>query len=298
MKAFYIIYVIQMLLFFVSNPLLAQDNTYASSTNVWTQTFLNESGVGGSIRYTLSEEEVEIDGYEYKKILYSLDESGPFEKEEMNGFIRQNGSKVYLYSSLDDTEILLYDFEHGLGDTLYGFSPYPYYVVSSVEVINIDGKEKRRITYDKHLEVIDIWESCFVVLEDIGSLSGFIPYELLYVDWCPTDVGTSTTCFSRNDTLIWSNPDWDNCWNIRTSNFELDENSKISISPNPNSGRFKINGIEEQVHIVIRNENGRMLYNRAYGPQDEVDIKNLSSGLYFIQIWNNKGLFTKKVLFH
>lgn len=82
---------------------------------------------------------------------------------------------------------------------------------------------------------------------------------------------------------------------IQSSGATLDElELSISIYPNPSQNQFFIETIDSQVNrINILDLSGKVietLNSYAHG----IDVSNLTSGIYFIQVYTNKGISTKR----
>lgn len=76
-----------------------------------------------------------------------------------------------------------------------------------------------------------------------------------------------------------------------TSTISIEEKN-ISIYPNPSNGIFNITGYDEML-IVITDLTGRTLLTKQINKNNQIDLSNLSSGIYFITINNQE---TKKLV--
>src|SRR5690606_26031720 len=68
------------------------------------------------VKKTFSEETMIIDGKEYKELLYVNFQTGTTSKS--NDFYRELNNQVYYYDDQFDREVLIYDFNLSVGDTL------------------------------------------------------------------------------------------------------------------------------------------------------------------------------------
>ncbi|MBK8350759.1 MAG: T9SS type A sorting domain-containing protein [Saprospirales bacterium] len=81
-----------------------------------------------------------------------------------------------------------------------------------------------------------------------------------------------------------------------------DDESKIKIIPNPNSGSFKIElneKINENVSVLIYNILGEQLYSKTFKRiyDNEINIQSdiISNGLYNVVIRTKENLYSKKI---
>ncbi len=76
----------------------------------------------------------------------------------------------------------------------------------------------------------------------------------------------------------------------------------ILIYPNPNDGQFtfKLMGFYAKIRIKIIHISGQIISSKFYENQvdleEEIDLKNQSSGVYFLEIETEKGRFSKKII--
>lgn len=76
-----------------------------------------------------------------------------------------------------------------------------------------------------------------------------------------------------------------------------DEQNEISIYPNPNEGKFAINGIRKGDVVSVYNQLGIPVLNRKV-TEDllfNVDISSLAKGIYFVKVQSKLSTFTTKV---
>ncbi|MEI6310732.1 MAG: T9SS type A sorting domain-containing protein [Bacteroidota bacterium] len=74
----------------------------------------------------------------------------------------------------------------------------------------------------------------------------------------------------------------------------------INVSPNPNNGLFHINlnntFEQKNIHTIsIYNIQGDLLY-RTNKYQEDIELKNISSGIYYLKLEHSKGQITKKIV--
>ncbi|MAO10855.1 MAG: hypothetical protein CMC07_08225 [Flavobacteriaceae bacterium] len=92
----------------------------------------------------------------------------------------------------------------------------------------------------------------------------------------------------RNDEIIWFE-------NLGPLAIEENEANLFNIYPNPTSGLLDIKSNTPISEIIVYNNIGQLLY--TFEEKNQVDISDLSEGIYFLKITNEKGnTKTKKVV--
>ena len=88
----------------------------------------------------------------------------------------------------------------------------------------------------------------------------------------------------------------DTCGNTSGIN-ENNISSKISIYPNPTTGIFTITSTEKISSIKITNVIGEEIFTSAINHQTStIDLSSQSKGIYFIKLFSEKGIETKKII--
>ena len=80
-----------------------------------------------------------------------------------------------------------------------------------------------------------------------------------------------------------------------TTGLPKNEDSRISISPNPASTSLTIHGLNPNSTVTIYNLNGKMLITREM-TGNQIDIRNLPKGIYTLRVTDKTGIVTKKVI--
>ncbi len=75
------------------------------------------------------------------------------------------------------------------------------------------------------------------------------------------------------------------------------ENSDVSVVPNPNAGIFKVMGLNQNSKLYISESGGKIVYstNSAY-PNMEIDISNLSPGIYYLTAESGSETIVQKMI--
>jgi aminopeptidase N len=78
---------------------------------------------------------------------------------------------------------------------------------------------------------------------------------------------------------------------------EISPDRMLVINPNPANDKCFINSIGLKViKTELLNTTGNILDAEMWKPEAGIDLKNLSSGFYFIRIYTDKGIITKKLI--
>lgn len=68
----------------------------------------------------------------------------------------------------------------------------------------------------------------------------------------------------------------------------------MEISPNPSSRIIKIKTSKQVISFIIYNLSGKIIISGKY--DDSIDISSLNTGIYFLKLFLNDGVVTKKVV--
>jgi len=81
--------------------------------------------------------------------------------------------------------------------------------------------------------------------------------------------------------------------NLGTDNFELE--NTIKLFPNPSNEFIQVSGLTTKVDYTIYNILGEEIKKGIISDEEEIDVKNLNSGLYFLRLDNRNTIkFMKK----
>ncbi|HLN52931.1 MAG TPA: choice-of-anchor L domain-containing protein [Lentimicrobium sp.] len=272
----------------------------------YTEPFARE---GAEWHYTLSTANPEVIGY--KTISYVSDtliDEKLCSKMLEQDFEQSAGSKIYHYMYQRNDSVfffkdgvfnLLYDFGAVTGDTIqlgyyttYSGDPLEM-IIDSTGTIMV-GSEERKIQYVTCGDGMVI-EFGSQVIEGIGSTAFMFPTLDFSYDG-------PLRCYSDNNTKIFHNPFYnglawngEDCEEIIVSLEEL-FSAKFIIFPNPASDIIKINGLNSTVNFRILTTNGTLVKQGSISPSGTIDIRNLDSGIYLVEIVGDDFVVTKKYI--
>jgi surface protein len=111
-------------------------------------------------------------------------------------------------------------------------------------------------------------------------------------NWCVTNIGSVPTNFSALSPLSESNkPTWGNC---PTASLENQDQTAISIYPNPTSNIVYIDGNNSQLEVVVYDVLGKQVMGQP--TMNTIDISQLSKGVYIFQLSDGVKLTTQRII--
>jgi hypothetical protein len=218
--------------------------------------------------------------------------------EEPIGFLRQESKKIFYINSstyCSETEILLYDFDKNLNDTInlldgYCFTNPPYAaVVDSIDSVLINS-EYRRILYITQLDYSMGGPNTTQIIEGIGTNRGLI--NMIDDEF----VSRNLQCFSIFNEQVYPNTDGSCDIPLRAS-FKKQGDFKINICPNPFKSTFSIKS-DKTVKFSVFDIYGRTINfdivekNNFY----TINMQSFENGVYFLKIESMNEIFLKKII--
>jgi hypothetical protein len=209
------------------------------------------------------------------------------------GGLRENNKKIYYFDKTCSHEILLYDFNLNIGDSILlpcslCDTTNPMYM----KVISIDSILLSDMTYRKKIN-FDYGPS-WSCIEGIGSEAGLLyPYYSCIACICWLEL----VCFEQNDTTLYSNETHVPCFDYFVSNNDLKNNSNLLIVfPNPTADNLTIETPDKST-IEILNIQGQIIKTiNTADKQTSIDVADLSSGVYIIKAKTERGVAVKKFI--
>ncbi len=235
------------------------------------------------------------DGYKYSP---NCPPPGPFYYyNQYYGAFRQDTFNKKIYLNFGEGDLLAYDFNLNVGDTLpptYLSMQYPNYIVQSIDSLYVGNDYRKR-----YCIFSDYFQDYMWLIEGIGSYYG--AFELLAPNW--DEYQHQLGCIYQDDEVIWSlapSPSGFGCELITSTKEQISEN-EISISPNPFKSftNIKIPENYTNVSLSMYNSFGQKIIEikNSYEQTIRIERGNLESGLYFIQIaQDNDHILTKKIM--
>jgi hypothetical protein len=207
-----------------------------------------------------------------------------------NHFFREDSNKVYRGNEVYwEEDILLYDFNLQVGDSLECECPTGYTYVTAIDSTLICGAYRKTIhlTLDKWIEGIGSVHSTFNPI----NYFGIIPNQF-YLQ-CVTD----TIC------QLYQNQSYSGCY---VDTLILYQNEKsinypaLSASPNPvnTTSTITISNTTNHINTIqLFDCLGRSVRNEtSYDNSFVLDRKDLLSGIYFLTVSFNNLILTKRII--
>lgn len=195
------------------------------------------------------------------------------------GAIRQDvfNKKVYIISPTSTTEVLLYDFNMDLGDTVQGY--IASYAGLNDTVILIDsvlvGNEFRKRWY------INDWYGIYLI-EGIGSTYGLLENSPGY----STDANSYTLdCFMEQEQTLY--PDTiTNCQLITSVKDIGPVSDQVKVFPNPSRGSFSVEFLQPMDIKCISLEDivGNRILQKETNGQRKIYLDHIPGGIYILTI--------------
>jgi hypothetical protein len=221
-------------------------------------------------------------------------------------FIRNDSinKKVYLYDTTNShQEVVLYDFDLAVGDTLnltsFGsvpLCPEDTFIVNSIDSIDVGGTY--RTSYNIHINATVGYDPIHLI-EGIGSSMGFA-----YGIYCPQYVSYSPNtlliCW-HNESLFYLNPftTEDSSYCIPFIGIEENISTADIISPISNYLYYIQNGNHDHIQISCIDMSGKIVISSSYECSDYLDLSKLNVGVYFITATvNGKTIKPYKVMIY
>ena len=233
----------------------------------------------------------------YTRVWEATDEG--YSNWELKGFIREDtNSNIYL-RTLYNQEGLIYKFNVNPGDNLSINNPF--YVMCSTTVLDVDSvflelsnEWRKRIT----LAPVDPYGNEEYWIEGIGSLAGILHSS--YHSLPLTGAGYDLLCYWENESLIYTNPDYNFCYSSTVSISESSEdNSIISVYPSPLTSQSYVSLNSEDIKngiLEIRDIYGNLIKRTPIIPRNKILLERdqFKSGIYIITLFEGEKLIARK----
>ncbi|NHM07714.1 T9SS type A sorting domain-containing protein [Flavobacterium sp. CYK-4] len=231
-------------------------------------------------------EDVLVGDHTYKKFVNSSSASG-------NGsfiYLREDEDARKVYSLVNNTEVVLYDFSLLPGDVFEDFNV-------SVDYVEFNGLSRKRITltrYDENynINLTQVW------IEGVGSPAHPFKPTINMYNALSSSGGRSVNlvCSFQDGQHIYGA---DDCETLRLGNDEFDviETTEILFAPNPVENELTIIASVslENATFKLFNSQGQLVREVQHmaGYQNIIYKDKLSSGFYFGQLLDSSGNLLK-----
>lgn len=252
---------------------------FNSSNKTWNEGYDIESNEEAwSARYKFDTIPIQIAGNIYYELLTANSEfSNEWTPE--GHLIRYENNQIYEYRNGVDQ--IIYDFNLVVGDTFHMGNMINTYdlVVQEIDTISLMNGDFKKQFYLQPLNSVNpSLDTPIIWIEDIGNLNGLFANQL---PWLVDALESKILCVYWDSSLIYHNPDIDQCWVIPTITTDLNKED-IFVFPNPSREKIYINAHDNSIeNIRIYNNKGMQMLQST---SQDVDISDLPSGYYYIRI--------------
>ncbi len=268
---------------------------FPTKNTLWTEAYYNPYPDEYSLfhAFALKDGDTTIKGKLYHKIYHSTDTI--FTENKLCGGIREENKKIYYYSidSLPyqyngiqaDTEVILYDFNLMLGDTIKNDQfriSYPGgLVIEKVDSILIGNAYCRSFRFGYSPTSIISWATW---TESVGSLRGLL-FET--GDVPGSGLFNDLICLRKDNEILYHYSYYSKCYYDNPD--VLRENvikGMVTINPNPVVVSFKISFPEGYRKLQVINLYGITVneYNVSGHTSIEISREGMPSGIYLIRL--------------
>lgn len=257
--------------------------------NEWVVDSISSSQTTAIHRYSFSQDSILLNGKFYYKLISKSTIEGPW--QETGRYMRQNNGKVFEYDPIDLSEILLYDFDLQIGDTLLPHDDGSFNrrkVIKAESVKLLDDVVRKSLTIECSSDILSTDTTKWI--EGIGDV------EKLF--WTKTFCSTTDDghnlntirCFLTDEQALYSRTDLVDCYISSTENIDFEP---VSVFPNPGSEIlfFDIYNLQSVNYVTLFNSLGVLaLSSDGLSAGNGLDISNIPAGLYygFISFANNE----------
>ena len=197
---------------------------------------------------------------------------------QIEAFVRQSGKQIRMWDMGNGTDVLLYDFDLQIGDTLpltaNNFNPD--ITVSAIDSFIVNGQYRKRFTLQNSASQF--------LAEGIGHIQGFLEY------FPPIfDCGYNLTCYSVNDVAYYptSGPSCNIAIGIPKKPIE----KKLELFPNPVNEYlfFDLADSEKISEVSIFDLSGKKI-SGFISDHSKIHVESLFPGLYFLIIKTDQNM--------
>jgi hypothetical protein len=248
-------------------------------------------------RLALTEEDTIINGENYKKIYSFTERDFNIENATFVCGIRENENKQVFVAYHNRPEFMLYDFSLTEGDSILADGEYElYFNVTNVDTLVFNGVERREITLQFYNYAWVTW------IEGIGNIEGLLMDWRSYTMAMDPMPNVRLRCYEYNEECLYSdfsfNESIDDCYTPLYTGLEENQiQNNISLYPNPTKERVYINTSIPIKQMTICNLLGQEIqkYNNLE-TTSPIDISGLNEGVYFVKIYTEKVVLSKKIV--
>jgi hypothetical protein len=195
----------------------------------------------------------------------------------------ERNDSVFQYPSYSG-DSLVYDFNLEEGDSFTIDEYHNKMKVDSIRYLEFGSRIRKHWFFNTGI----IW------IEGIGERSN-----LNCSSGCMCSCVFILLCFHENDSLVYQNPNYTNCYLYTDVPSIAKSNEFINLFPNPATNQITLNLPENKANAAytLYDMQGRLqLTGKTGNTQTEINVATLPRGLYVLKIITEKEIITKKVV--
>lgn len=205
-----------------------------------------------------------------------------------------DSKKVWYIPDGEQSEVLLYDFNLEVGDTIpiNYLIPYDFhFYIDEIDFVEVGNSSRKRY---KIFGDINITEEPLIIIEGLGGQNLIAPFD----SWWYFEEGYYFQCINMNNTLFY--PEGDECEIMVKTNDYIKEQA-LELFPNPSTGKFWIKNLSaspKPISIDVFNSFGERLKKlKSRDLINPIDLSAYPKGIYLIMIkWENKESLQKIII--
>jgi hypothetical protein len=279
---------------------------FPDSTGAWIISYGSMFG-HGSYRYYINGDTI-INSIKYNKLftgVNNLNDSSDLVVPYFVGIFRTDSNKVFykninqyfeMFGFVDTNEVLLYDFDMIVGDSIKNYNDgiiTGFIKVSSIDTI-ILGVEHLKQWHFTTSSPNSISESALTWIEGIGSKIGFFTYFLEF------ESSQGLACYHANNTdYVINLGNATSCLTVGIENVQKDNFFDISPNPFSQSTQITLNKTYHNIALAVYDSRGKQVAQQQYKDCDKIQLSRnqLSNGLYFLKLTlDDKAVETGKMV--
>jgi hypothetical protein len=235
-----------------------------------------------------------INGNVYHKLYSSTDSNQVNWTLDYYSFWWEKNDSVFQrcqhYGNINDTTMLLYDFNLEEGDTFHIDEYYDMMKVDSIRYLDFGDTPRKYWFFN-----IQSTYGYVTWIEGVGEWGNFsLPLNVV------SSSSTQLLCFHENGNLVYQNPNFNSCYVNTTSVPSITKSQGLlNLFPNPATTQITLNLPENKANATytLYDMQGRIqLTGKTSNTQTEINVATLPRGLYILKIITEKEIITKKIV--
>ena len=247
--------------------------------NEWVVDAISVSLPASIHRYSFSQDSVLLNENYYYKLIYKQTIEGPW--QETGRLLREVNGKVFEYNYVDTSEILLYDFDFQIGDTLLSHvdgSTNRRTVIKVESVKLLDDVPRKLLMIECTSDQLPTDTSTWI--EGMGDIERLLWTKTFCSTNDSNDSMSVIRCFLTDKQVYYSRPEIEGCYLTFVENLDI---GFIDVFPNPSSDILRFDMDIDLIvdKVIIYNSLSQIVLTSDLNNGFVLDITKLPAGIYF-----------------